>query len=86
MIVADLAHLVVGDLGQPLDAEAERRAPQARRRLEILPAVLVVDEDALAPRDDRRALLEVLAQVRLGMHEARDVERVQAVRQTVHVC
>src|SRR5690349_9381897 len=84
LVVAEAAHLLVGDLGEPLHAEAERGRPEARRSFEVLLALVVIDVDPLRLLDDRRPGLQVIAQVGLRMHEARDIPRVQAVGANVH--
>src|SRR5262249_28362804 len=66
------------------DAEAERGGPEARGAFEIPVALVIVDVDALRLVDDGRAGLQVLLQVGLRMHDARDVARVQAVGAKVH--
>ena len=84
VVVAELAHLLVGDLGEPLGAEAQRGAPQARHRFDVVAAGVVEHAAALAARDDQRAVLLVLAQVGLHVHEARDVARLDRVRNIGH--
>ena len=84
MIVADIAHLLIGDLGKPLDAEAERGAPQARRAFEIFAARTGIDIDALAARKNARTGFDMLAQIRLRMDQRRDITRMQAVGQMGH--
>ena len=52
VVVAELAQLVVGDLRNPLaGGEAERSAPQARDRLDVALARIVIDDRR--PRRDR---------------------------------
>ncbi len=84
MVVAELAHLLVGDLGEPLGAEAERSAPQPRDRLDVVAAGIVEHATALAAHDDLRAFLLVPAQVGLHVHQACDVARLDRVRNIGH--
>ena len=84
VIVAELAHLLVGDLGEPLGAEAERGAPQPRHRLDVVATGIVEHPAALAARDDQRAFLLVPAQVGLHVHEAGDVACLDRVRDVIH--
>ena len=84
MVVAELAHLLVGDLGEPLGAEAERGAPQPGDRFDVVATGIVEHAAALAARDDQRAFLLVPAQVGLHVHEAGDVARLDRVRDVVH--
>ena len=84
VVVAELAHLLVGDLGEPLGAETERGAPQPGHRLDVVAAGIVEHPTALAARNHQRALLLVLAQVGLHVHEACDVARLDRVRNIGH--
>ena len=84
VVVAELAHLLVGDLGEPLGAEAERGAPQPRDGFDVVAAGIVEHAAALAARDDQRAFLLVLAQVGLHVHQAGDVARLDRVRDVGH--
>ena len=84
VVIAELAHLLVGDLGEPLRAEAERGAPQPRDRFDVVAAGVVEHAAALAARDDERPFLLVLAQVGLHVHEACDVARLDRVRDVGH--
>ena len=56
MVVAELAHLLVGDLGEPLRAEAERGAPQAGDQLDVVVPGIVEHAAAFAARNDQRAV------------------------------
>ena len=48
MVVAELAHLPVGDLGEPLRGKAERGAPQPRHRLDVVAPGIVEHAAAFA--------------------------------------
>jgi hypothetical protein len=85
VVIAERAHLLVGDCGERLGAEPQRGAPQPRHRLEVAAAGIVVHPTALAARDDQRTLLLVLAQVGLHVHEARDVARLDRVGNIGHL-
>src|SRR5262249_61676824 len=79
MVVAEVSHLLVSDLGEPLGAEAERSAPQARHRVDVVAAGIVEDATALAAHDD-----VVLAQIGLHVHQTCDVARLDRVRNIGH--
>jgi len=79
VIVSDIPHLVIGNLGEPLIAKAERCAPKAGRRLQVLPPAIVEYVDAFAARENARTGLDVLAQVGLRMNQAGDIPDMQAV-------
>ena len=73
-----------GDLGEPLGAKSQRRAPQARNRVDIVAAGIVEHATALAAHDDVRALRLVLAQIGLHVHQRCDVARLDRVRDIAH--
>jgi len=80
MVVAELAHLLIGDLGEPFGGKAERGAPQSCYRFDVVAAGIVEDAATLAAHDHVRAFLLVLAQVGLHVHEACDIARLDGVR------
>src|SRR5437588_11786848 len=84
MIVAELAHLLVGHPGEPLGAEPQRRAPQAGHCLDVLAPGFINDAATLATGNDQRPILLMLAQVRLHVHDACDVARLNGVRNVGH--
>ena len=84
VIVAELAHLLVGDPGEPLGAEAQRGAPQPCHRLDVVAAGIVEHPAALAARNDQRTFLLVPAKVGLHVHEACDVARLDRARNIGH--
>src|SRR6516165_12377661 len=79
VIVAETAHLLVGNLGKSLGREAERGAPQPCNRLDVFAAIIVVYVATVAARDDKWAFLLMFAQMGLHMHEARDIARLDRV-------
>jgi len=62
--------LALGRFGEAALAEAERRAPQARHRLDVTLALGVGDPHALAGDDRQRAVGLVLAEIGVGMQHA----------------
>ena len=70
MIVAEPAHLLVSDLGQPLGGESQRRTPQPRDRFDVVAAALLEDAAAVPACNDQRTFLLMLPQIRLHVHEA----------------
>ena len=84
MIVAETAHLLVGNFGKSLGREAEGGAPQPRNRLDVFAARIVIYVATVAARDDQWTFLLVFAQMGLHMHEARDIARLDRVRNTGH--
>ena len=75
VVVGELAHGLGRGLHQPLLAEPERRAPQARKALDIGFAGLVIDVDALALANDEGALPLVQAEVGVRVEGEGDVPR-----------
>ena len=73
VVVGQALHLASRRLDQPLLAETERRAPQARQAFDVFLAVLVIDMDALALGDDERPLALMLLEMRVGMKIVGDV-------------
>jgi hypothetical protein len=69
VIVGQIAHLAHRRLDQPLLAEAERGAPQARHPLDIALARIVGDPDPLATLHDQGAALGMLHRVGVGMQQ-----------------
>jgi hypothetical protein len=84
VIVAETAHLLVGNLGKSLGREAERGAPQPSNRLDVFAARIVIYVATVAARDDKWAFLLAFAQMGLHMHEARDIARLDRVRNIGH--
>src|SRR5262249_46182338 len=84
MVVAELSHLLGGDLRKPLGAKSQRRAPKPGGHVDIIAPGIVEHATALAARDDVRTFLLVLAQIGLHMHEARDVARLDRVWNVAH--
>src|SRR6516225_1973347 len=84
VIVAETAHLLVGNLGKSLGREAERGAPQPCNRLDVFAARIVIYAATVAARDDQWAFLLVFAQMGLHMHEARNIARLDRVRNIGH--
>ena len=64
VVERQFAHLPVGCVGEPPFGKAQRCAPQPGHALEITPALVIVDIDAFATRNDERTLLLHRAQVR----------------------
>src|SRR6202043_3180030 len=48
MIVAERAHLLVGDLGEPLGGKAQRRAPKPGYRFDVIAAGIIEHATAFA--------------------------------------
>src|SRR5215471_492973 len=84
MVVTEVSHLLVSDLGKPLGAETEGSTPQPRHRVDVVAAGVVEDATALPAHDDVRALPLVRAQVGLHVHQAGDVARLDGVRNVGH--
>ena len=63
VIVGQLSHLPGRRLDEPLLPEAERRAPEAGQRLDVLAPLLVVHVDAAPAGDDERPLRLVLSEI-----------------------
>ena len=82
--VGQLLHLPLGSLGQPLFAEAERRAPKARQAFDVAFARVIGHPNAVAARDHEGPLLLVEAQVGVGVHADLDVAGLERVRDVGH--
>ena len=67
VIERQLAHLAVRGLGKPPLGKTERCAPQPGHPLEVAPALVVVDVNAFAARNNERSLLLHRSQVRRGV-------------------
>ena len=80
VVVAEGAHLLVGDLREPLDVEPERRAPEPRRAVEEPPSLVVDHVDPVSPAHDGGPRRFVEPEVRLRVNHGRDVARVRRVR------
>ena len=85
VVVGQGLHLLVGDLREPLLAEAERGAPQSRHPLEVTPAGVVEDVGSVAPLHDEGTLRLVEPQVGLRVHLVGDVARLRRVGRHVRV-
>ena len=85
VIGRQLLHLADGRLDKPLLAETERRAPEASHALQILLAGVVVDVDALAPRDHGRTDRLVLLEVGVGVDDRRDITTCERIRVSGHL-
>jgi hypothetical protein len=77
-------HLLGGNVDNFLVAIAQRRAPQARQALDVLLALVVVDVDALAFLDHRRAGLAERRQVGVGVDQGFDVPHGEVGKGLVH--
>src|SRR5216684_1264195 len=73
VVVGQAPQLPSRRVDQPLLAEAQRGAPQAREALDIFLAVLVIDVDALALGDDERPLALVPLEMRVRVKIVGDV-------------
>jgi hypothetical protein len=73
VIERQLLHLLVGDRGQPLVREAERRRPQAGHALDVLLAVVIHHVDAAAAHDRQGTSLLVLLEVGVRMQVVRNI-------------
>ena len=82
--VAEGRHLVMGDLGQALDAEPEGGAPQARDAVEAGVAGIVLDPQALAAAEQIGPLFAVEREVGLGVDHVGHVAGVRRVRYEIH--
>ncbi len=80
VVIAQLLHLPRGDLGQFLAAIADVDAPEARHAVDDLLALAVGQPDALAARDDARALPGQRGILGEGMHVMRGVQRLEFLR------
>ena len=84
MVIAELAHLLVGHSGEPLRGEAERSAPQPGDSFDVVAPGVVEHAAAFAAHDQERTILLVLAQIGLHVHQACDVARLNRVRDVGH--
>src|SRR5690606_11936263 len=64
--------------------KTDRDAPEPGQRLNILMALIVIDVDALAPFDDQRPGLFVLAEITVGMGQVGDIARGGRIRCNSH--
>jgi len=85
VVVAKLTHLLVGDLGEPLRAEAQCGAPQPRDCFDVLFAGVVENSAALAARNDERPIFLVRAKVRLHVYETCHVACLDRIRDVGHL-
>ena len=65
----ELANLLGGGFREFFHAVAQRRAPKAGQPLDVLPAVLVPNPDALPPFDHQRAVTAESGKVRRRMED-----------------
>src|SRR6185437_14425113 len=84
VIGRQLLHLTDSRLYQPLLVEAERGAPEARHPLQISLAAVVIDIDALAPRDHGRTRRLVLLEIGVRMDDARDIAACERIGLSNH--
>ena len=84
MVVGQLRHLLGGGLHEPLLAEADRDAPQARETFDIFLALIVVDAHAFAALDHHRPDLLMAARVGGGVEIIGDVAGGERIRPNVH--
>ena len=80
VIIGQLGHLPRGGFDQPLLAEADRDAPQAREPLDIFAPLVVIDVDAGAPVDHDRPHAFVPPQIGRGVDLMGDVFALQGIR------
>jgi hypothetical protein len=83
VIVAEISHLLVGNL-EPLGSKTERSTPQPCDRFDVFVTGIVVYAATIAAHDDQRAFLLVFTEIGLHVHEARDVARLDRVRNIGH--
>src|SRR5262249_11785337 len=86
VVEGQLAHLPRGRFDQRALAVADVDAPQARHRVEDLLALAVPQPDAVAARDDARALLRERLEVGERMEEVRRVGALPVGGGPVHTC
>src|SRR4051812_7235260 len=85
MIVGDLLHLPDGGVDDALLlAEAQSGAPEAGQAIQVFLVVLVIDEGAVAPDDDKTAFLLVLQGVGVTMEVIGGVAGGEGVRLWAH--
>ena len=73
VIVGQRLHLPSRRFDQPLLAEAERGAPEARHPLDIFLALVVIDVHPVAVGDDQRPFRLMRLKIRVGMQQGCDV-------------
>ena len=71
--VGEVPHLLRRNLGQLFHAVAQGGAPEAGQALDVLPALLVPDPDALRPGDDERTVAAMIRQVGRRVEDRLDV-------------
>jgi hypothetical protein len=84
VVIRQRAKLPGGRFDQPLLAPAQRYAPQPRQALEIVSALVVIDEDALAGGDDQGAVDLVFLGIRVGMQVIGNVAARGRIRADGH--
>src|SRR6185437_3317236 len=79
VIEGEAPHLLRRGLDEALLAEAQRRTPEARHRLDILLAGLVFDADAFPFDDDERSFLLMLAEIGVRVEVIGDIEACEGI-------
>jgi hypothetical protein len=75
VVIGKLLELAGGRIDEALLTEAQRGRPQPRHTLQITPALIVFDEDAVSARHDDRTDFGVAREVRVRVHEMLNIER-----------